>query len=51
MKRFLILVFLSPVLVIAQKNYLLPENSGLKEASVVSLVDINKPADTLGKAG
>ncbi len=50
MKRFLTLILLSPLAVIAQKKLSLTGKiAQLKEGSVVSLVDINKPTDTIGK--
>jgi len=50
MKRLLTLVVLSPLLVAAQKKLSIDGKvDGLKERSVVALVDINKPTDTIGK--
>jgi peroxiredoxin len=51
MKRILILVFLSPLLVTAQKKLSVTGKiTGLKEGSIVTLIDVNKPGDTVGKA-
>ena len=50
MKKLLTLVLLSPLLVVAQKKLSITGKvDGLKERSVVALVDINKPTDTIGK--
>jgi peroxiredoxin len=50
MKSFLTVLFLSPLLGMAQKKLSVTGKlTGLKEGSVVSLIDINKPADTIGK--
>ncbi|MDP4262655.1 MAG: TlpA disulfide reductase family protein [Bacteroidota bacterium] len=50
MKRFLILFVLTPVLVIGQKKLSLTGKvDGLKEGSVIALMDANKSADTIGK--
>lgn len=51
MKSILIVLFLSPLLVVAQKKLSVTGNiTGLKEGSLVALIDANKPADTIGKA-
>jgi peroxiredoxin len=50
MKSLLTLFFLLPVLAIAQKKLTLTGKvAGLKEGSSVVLIDMNKPADTIGK--
>jgi peroxiredoxin len=50
MKNFLTLFLLSPLLVIAQKKLSLTGKiDGLKEGSLVVLMNINKAGDTLGK--
>jgi peroxiredoxin len=50
MKRILVILLLSPVLVSAQKKLSVTGNvTGLKEGSSVFLIDINKPTDTLAR--
>jgi peroxiredoxin len=50
MKSFLTLLLLSPIVVLAQKKLSVNGKvDGLKEGLIVSLTDINKPADTIGK--
>src|SRR5258706_8504255 len=50
LKRFLTLIILSPLPAWSQKQLSITGNvSGLKESSIVSLVDINSPTDTLAK--
>lgn len=49
-KSVFVLLFLAPILGAAQKKLSISGKiSGLKEGSAVSLVDINNPADTVGR--
>src|SRR6476659_11105249 len=51
MKKLVVLVTLLPLLALSQKQMVLTGKiKGLKDGSRVSLVDINTPTDTLGKA-
>lgn len=51
MKRLLLLLSFFPVFVMAQQKLSMTGKlSGLKEGSLVVLIDLNKPADTLGRA-
>jgi peroxiredoxin len=51
MKSILALFFLTPFIAIAQKKLSVAGKlTGLKEGSVISLVDANKPTDTIGKS-
>src|ERR1700704_1785896 len=51
MKSFLTLFFLLPLVITAQKKLSITAKiDGLKEGSVVTLMDINKPTDTIGRA-
>ena len=51
MKRFFIIILFAPLLAAAQKKLTVTGTiTGLKEASRVSLTDMNKPADTIAKA-
>ncbi|MEI9912822.1 MAG: hypothetical protein WDO71_26140 [Bacteroidota bacterium] len=50
MKSFFVLIFLSPLLVLAQNGLSVAGKiTGLKERSLVSLTDINNPSDTIAK--
>lgn len=51
MKQFLLLIFLSPILAMAQKSLSVSGKiDGLKEQSFISLTDINNNTDTIAKA-
>jgi peroxiredoxin len=50
MKSFFVLIFLSPLLVLAQNSlFVTGKITGVKERSLVSLTDINNPSDTIAK--
>ncbi|HKZ65757.1 MAG TPA: DUF4369 domain-containing protein, partial [Chitinophagaceae bacterium] len=51
MKRYLLLLLVLPVFATAQNKLTLTgKMKGIKEGTLVSLIDVNKPADTIAKA-
>lgn len=51
MKKYLLVLFAFPVFAMAQKKLTVTgKMKGIKEGTLVSLTDVNKPADTIAKA-
>ncbi len=51
MKRYLLLLFVFPVFVMAQNKLTVTgKMKGIKEGTIVSLIDVNRPTDTIAKA-